>query len=152
MRISAAGIALIKSYERLRLEAYRPTPNDVPTIGWGHTRGVKMGDTCTEGQAVVWLLEDLSESEEAVNAIEVHLTQGMFDALVSLTFNVGTAAVDGRHLIGRELRRGDYVAAWRGFALWINQAGRPLRGLMLRRAREMEMFWEGSAVDGNYLG
>lgn len=134
------GLDLVKRYETLRLEAYLPTPNDVPTIGWGHTRGVQMGDTCTEAEADDWLREDLAEAERAVNGIGVPLTQGMFDALVSLVFNVGASSVDGRHVIGRELRRERYVAAWRGFALWINQAGKPLRGLARRRAEEMTLF------------
>lgn len=140
MRIGSRGLALIKSYEELRLKAYLPTPDDVPTIGWGHTRGVRMGDICTEAEAEEWLREDLADAEQAVAGIGAPLTQGMYDALVSLVFNVGASAVDGRHLIGRELRTKRYVAAWRGFALWINQAGKPLRGLARRRAEEMVLF------------
>lgn len=134
------GVALIKGYETLRLEAYLPTPDDVPTLGYGHTRGVRLGDTCTEDQAESWLREDLAEAEEAVRGVRVELTQGMFDALVSLVFNVGASALRPDYVIGRALRAGEYVQAWRGFALWINQAGRPLRGLMRRRAEEMALF------------
>ena len=50
-QINDAGLELIKSFEALRLEAYLPTPDDVPTIGYGHTKGVQMGDTCTEEEA-----------------------------------------------------------------------------------------------------
>ena len=89
MKTGDRGLELIKRYETLRLEAYMPTADDVPTIGYGHTRGVRMSDTCTEEQAEAWLREDLADAERAVNAIDVDLTQGMFDALVSLAFNVG---------------------------------------------------------------
>ena len=42
---------LIKKWEELRLVAYLPTKNDVWTIGWGHTHGVKRGDKITTDQA-----------------------------------------------------------------------------------------------------
>jgi len=54
MKIGPVGIELIKSYEQLRLRAYLPTQDDVPTIGYGHTRGVALGLTCTEEQALQW--------------------------------------------------------------------------------------------------
>jgi len=60
MKIGAKGIELIQSYEKCRLEAYMPTPDDVPTIGWGHIRGVSLGDTCTQEQADAWFLEDIA--------------------------------------------------------------------------------------------
>lgn len=142
MNTGRRGLDLIKRYETLHLKAYLPTPNDVPTIGWGHTRGVRMGDTCTEEQAEAWLREDLADAERAVNSIDVPLTQAAFDALVSFVFNVGASAVDGRHVVGRSLRAGDVVGAWRGLALWINQAGKPLRGLARRRAEEMALFMD----------
>lgn len=141
-RVGARGLALIKRYETLRLKAYMPTPQDRPTIGWGHTQGVRMGDTCTEAEAEQWLREDIAEAEFAVNAINRPMPQGVFDALVSLAFNVGTASVDGRHVVGKAMRAGDRVAAWRGFTMWINQAGKRVRGLARRRAEEMVLFME----------
>lgn len=140
MRTGQRGVDLIKRYETLRLKAYMPTPNDRPTIGWGRAHGVKMGDTCTEQQADAWFLEDLGEAERAVNGVGVPLTQGMFDALVSLCYNAGTRVVDKNHAIGRALRAGRYIRAWRVFPLWINQAGEPSRGLARRRAEEMALF------------
>ena len=81
MTTSPAGIALIKSFEQCRLVAYRPTPNDVPTIGWGHTDGVKMGDTCTQEQADDWLPEDVRAAELAIETtVMCPLDQNQFDA------------------------------------------------------------------------
>lgn len=147
MTLGKRGEALIKEYETLKLVAYLPTPNDVPTIGWGHTRGVKMGDTCTRDQADRWLLEDVGLSELVIDTVarkasKRGLTQAMYDALVSLMFNVGASAVSASSTIGKALLAGDYFAAWAGFALWRKQGRKDLLGLARRRAKEMALFLE----------
>ncbi len=146
MILGIRGRDLIKSYETLRLSAYLPTKDDVPTIGWGHTRNVKMGDICTIDQAEKWLLDDVSEAENAVNQIPCKLTQSMFDALVSLVFNVGLSAVKPESTIGEALTvlasSMDYYSACAGFFLWRKQNKRDLLGLARRRAKEMVLFLE----------
>ncbi len=148
MRLGEAGAALIKSYEALRLEAYLPTPDDVPTIGWGHTKGVKMGDTCTEEQAEAWFREDVAEFEGYVNElVSVPLTQNQFDALVSFAFNVGPD-IDadtipeglGDSTLLKKLNAGDYHGAARCFKAWNKQRGKVLAGLTRRRAEEARLF------------
>lgn len=140
MKISDAGLDLIKAYEKLRLEAYMPTPDDVPTIGYGHTRGVKMGDTCTEEQALEWLREDCSEAESCVNRfVRVPMTQNEFDALVSLTFNIGCGAFKGSTLL-KLLNNADFDGAAAQFPRWNKQAGKELAGLTRRRNDERRMF------------
>ena len=42
---------LIKQFEGFRGEAYMPTPNDVPTVGYGNTQGVQMGQQISEEEA-----------------------------------------------------------------------------------------------------
>jgi len=143
MKTGTRGIDLIKSFETYADHAYKPTADDVPTIAFGHTRGVKMGDTCTRTQALIWLQQDLIDAEQTVNEIislGTPLSQSMFDALVSLVFNVGPDTLNRIGTIGSALRSKDYIAAWRGFGLWINQNHKPLRGLMSRRAAEMALF------------
>jgi lysozyme len=142
LRTGPRGLSLIKRYENLRLAAYKPTPNDVWTIGYGHTRGVGPGDTCTEQQANAWLREDCRAAEQAVLGLDVKLTQSMFDALVSLVFNVGPGAIAPNSTIGRTLREGNIYLAWAGFALWRKQSGKDLLGLARRRANEMALFLE----------
>lgn len=143
MTLGKRGEALIKEYETLKLVAYLPTPNDVPTIGWGHTRGVKMGDTCTVEQADKWFKEDVRSSELAVRKSTANtLTQSMYDALVSLVFNVGPVAVSPSSTIGKALRDGNYFAAWVGLSLWRKQGTKDLLGLARRRAKEMVLFLE----------
>ena len=88
MKISAKGLELLKSYESLRLTAYRDS-GGVLTIGWGHTQGVKEGDTCTLAEATQFLLDDVAEAEKAINKQNLNLNQNQYDALVSFVFNVG---------------------------------------------------------------
>lgn len=140
MKISEAGLDLIKSFENLRLEAYMPTPDDVPTIGYGHTKGVQMGNSCTEEQATDWLREDCSDAEECVNKfVRVPMTQNEFDALVSLTFNIGCGAFKGSTLL-KLLNNADYDGAAAQFPRWSKQAGNTLAGLVRRREAERRMF------------
>jgi lysozyme len=140
MNCSDKALDIIKSFESLRLDAYMPTPNDVPTIGYGSTRGVTMGDTCTESEALQMLKEDVSEAEGCVSmAVDVDLTQHQFDALVSLVFNIGCGAFRGSTLL-KLLNAGDYAAAQQQFGRWNKQAGKVLNGLTRRREAEAALF------------
>lgn len=142
MRIGEKGIKLIQSFESCRLEAYLPTPDDVPTIGWGHTKGVRMGDSCTQEEADAWFLEDLAWVEECVNkAVTACVTQNEFDALCSLCFNIGCGAF-GKSTLVKLLNSNDYDGASEQFARWNKQAGRELAGLTRRRAEEARLFEE----------
>lgn len=140
MKVGAAGLALIKGYEKLRLVAYLPTADDVPTIGYGHTRGVKMGDTCTEPQALEFLRQDCADAEWAINTrVTVPLNQCQFDALVSLVFNIGGSNFAASTLL-RKLNAGDYAGAADQFPRWNKQKGKVLNGLTERRGRERALF------------
>jgi lysozyme len=139
MKISEKGLGLIKYYEQLRLKAYMPTPHDVPTIGYGHTKGVKMGDSCTKEQAERWLDEDCDFAEVAVNGVGVELTQDQFDALVSLVFNIGSGNF-ASSTIRKLLRAGDMARAADQFPRWNKQKGKVLNGLTARRAKERALF------------
>lgn len=139
MKISAAGLELLKVHEGLRLKAYLDT-GGVPTIGYGHTRGVKVGDTCAKEQALTWLAEDVSDAERDVNLyVHVPLKQNQFDALVSFVYNIGGARFATSTLL-RKLNDGDYVGAAGQFVRWVYDNGRIINGLALRRADECELF------------
>lgn len=116
MKTSDRGIELLKDREGVRLKAYLDSVG-VPTIGVGHTAGVKMGDTCTEQQAMDWLRDDLKWSEAAVNLVKVPLEQHQFDALVSFVFNVGQMQFATSTLL-RKLNAGDYEGAALQFDRW----------------------------------
>ena len=142
MRTSKEGIDLIKEFESLELSAYPdPATGGEPwTIGYGHTGGVRRGDTCTETQATDWLREDLQSAEGAVrHLVDVPLTQGQFDALASFVFNIGAAAFGDSTLL-RLLNEGDAAGAAGQFKRWNRGADGVLPGLVVRRAAERDLF------------
>ena len=143
MNISDAGIDLIKKFEGCRLAAYPdPASGGEPwTIGYGHTGGVKEGDTCTQDQADAWLLSDLDYSEAAVaHLVKVALEQHQFDPLVSFVYNLGQVAFGGSTLL-KLLNTSQYDAVPAQFLRWDKGPnGQPLPGLTRRRHAEASMF------------
>lgn len=142
MKTSAKGIALIKSAEGLRLEAYPDPGTDGPpwTIGYGSTSGVTPDSVITEAQAERMLGEDLVRFERAVERqVIVPLDQGQFDALVSFTYNVGEASFAESTLLHR-LNAGDAAGAADQFSRWVSAGGKVLPGLVKRRAAERALF------------
>ena len=139
MNIGPAGLALIKEFEGLKLVAYLDSVG-VPTIGYGHTKDVKIGVRCTQEEADAWLLEDLKDAETCVNgAVTVPLTQNEFDALVSFVFNFGCTKFRGSTLL-RKLLDSDYDGAALEFRRWDRAGGQVLAGLTRRRAAEERLF------------
>ena len=134
------NLDIIKKSEGLRLEAYLPTPNDIPTIGYGHTKGVRMGQRISLAQAEQFLLEDVDWAEDAVNSlVKVKLSQNQFDALVSFVFNIGAGAFSKSTLL-KYLNAGDYGGAANQLLRWNKQAGKELKGLTKRRQEERALF------------
>jgi lysozyme len=142
MKTSPKGIALIKSAEGLRLKAYPdPGTGGLPwTIGYGSTLGVTRTMIITEAQAELMLAADLVRFERAVERlVQVPLTQGQFDALVSFTYNVGEGNFTKSTLL-RKLNAGDSEGAAEQFSRWVNAGGKVLPGLVKRRAAERALF------------
>lgn len=136
LSLSAAALVGIAVHEGYRETAYLPTPQDVPTIGFGTTGGVKPGDKITPERALVRLLGDAGKFEQAVKqCADVPLFQHEFDAYVSLTYNIGSGAFCSSTLV-RKLKAGDYAGACREILRWDKQAGRVLPGLTKRRQQE----------------
>jgi lysozyme len=132
-------------------------PVGVWTIGYGsihhidQNRPVEEGDVITEDDASRWLNLEVKEKAAAVNELcKVPLKQGMFDALVSFTFNFGSAALEKSTLL-RKLNGTDYEGAAREFDRWINGNGQVLPGLVIRRNKEEALFrrdgWPGDDVE-----
>ena len=138
--LSSEGLKHLKQFEGLRLAAYRDS-GGVWTIGWGHTRGVKEGDTCTEEQAELWLLEDAQIAVNCVNRrVYTDLTQFMFDAMVSFVFNVGCGAFTKSTLLVL-LNGGFYKSATDELPRWNKVKGKVVDVLTNRRQKEQELFW-----------
>lgn len=140
MLISKAGIDLIKQYEGLKLKAYI-CPAGILTIGYGSTGPhVKKDMVITQAEADRLLLKDLERFEKNVmNVVKVSMTQGMFDALCSFSFNVGNAALTGSTLL-KKLNAGDKQGAADAFKNWTFGGGKQLPGLIKRREAERSLF------------
>jgi len=137
--INAAGLALVRAYEGLGLEAYRDT-SGVWTIGYGHTRGIGPGDSISTERAEQFLETDLMEAERAVAAlVKVPLTDNQFSALVSFVFNAGEMAFAKSTLL-RKLNEGGYGLVPACLKSWIFDNGRVLPGLVKRRAAEATLW------------
>ena len=134
----------IKEWEALRLEAYKPTPDDVWTIGWGHTHTAREGMVITKREAERLLRVDLAWVRSTLEElVEVPLTQLQYDALASFIFNIGRPQFATSTLL-RKLNAGDYLGAAEEFPRWNKQKGKVLRGLTRRRKQEREMFLNGT--------
>lgn len=147
MNISNNGINLIKTYEGCELIAYK-CPAGIWTIGIGHTgsvdgKPINNGLTITASKASELLKEDLKSFENAINKyVTVQITQNMFDALISFTYNVGIGNFKASTLL-KKLNTGDYKGAAEEFAKWNKANGVVLLGLTKRRASEKALFLNG---------
>ncbi len=139
----------VKSFERLRLAAYLPTPNDKPTIGWGQTGpGIKLGMVWTKEQADAAYEAFAAKVTARLNKLlyGIPTTQGQYDALFSFAYNVGfgSRATGASGLETSTLLRlhkaSDYAGAAAQFPRWNKQAGKVLRGLTRRREAERKIY------------
>lgn len=139
MQPSQDAIDLVKASEGMRLQAYQDT-GSVWTIGYGHTRGVRPGQSITEAEADALLIDDLDDAADAVRAsVTVPLTQGQFDALCDFVFNLGAGRLRDSTLL-RLLNQRKYGEASAQFRFWVMAGGKPLPGLVKRRAAERALF------------
>lgn len=143
MKTNAAGVALIKRWESLRLDAYL-CPAGVWTIGYGHTGDVQRGQRITEHQADVILAHDLEVFERGVEELTrgVTLNENEFSALVSFAFNVGLGALEKSTLLKLLRARALPFAVAAEFKKWVHANGKVLPGLEKRRASEAVLFLE----------
>ena len=130
---------LTKQFEGCKLVAYLDS-GGVPTIGYGHTKGVKMGDKITQEQADKYLKEDMTQAENAVNKlVKVSLSQNQFDACVDFVFNLGEGNFSKSTLL-KLINQGKFAEAANEFPKWNLCAGKPLAGLTRRRLAEQSLF------------
>jgi lysozyme len=151
MRISNRGLNLIKEFEGLELEAYQDIVG-IWTIGYGHTSmagppDVVPGMEITESEASEILRRDLKQYEQGVEkAVKVEITQNMFDALVSITYNIGVNGMKSSTFIKR-INNKDFEGAAEAMKWWNKAGGRVVAGLKRRREAEAALFLEGWTED-----
>lgn len=142
MTYSKSGLALTEQFEGCRLVAYLDQAGH-PTIGYGHTAGVQLGDTCTEAQADTWLAQDIAWAANEVNrVVKVTLTQPEFDALTDWIFNVGIGNAQSSTLLNL-LNQGQFILAAAEFDKWDHAGGQVVAGLLRRRQAETNEFESG---------
>jgi lysozyme len=130
---------ITEPFEGFSLVAYQDSKG-IWTIGYGHTKGVSRGMTCTRQQAEAWLVQDISLAEYAVNRlVKIQLNQNEFDALVDFVFNVGGHNLEVSTLLKR-VNAGDIAGAAAEFPKWDHCGGIELAGLLRRRLAEEELF------------
>lgn len=127
-----------------RFEGFRPTPyfcdGGRMTIGYGTTGIEARRVRITEAEADRMLRADVNDIEgELLKLISAPVTQDQFDALVSLTYNIGIGAIAKSTLL-EKLNAGKYEEAAAEFLRWTLAGGRRLRGLVKRRQEEAALF------------
>lgn len=137
---SSKGYALTKSFEGLRLTAYKDQ-SGIWTIGYGHIGpDVHAGLTITEAQADALLVSDIAHAAACVSrAVTTSISQCRFDALVDFVFNLGCGRLHNSTLL-RHVNAGEFDLAAAQFLLWDHVNGAIVRGLLARRKAEMALF------------
>ena len=137
LTLSAAALVGIAVSEGYRDTAYTPVPGDVPTIGFGDTHGVKMGDKTDPVRALIKLNQHTQTFQRELRVCigDVPMYQYEWDAIVSWAYNVGTKAACSSTLV-RKLKAGDYAGACKELLRWDKFQGKPLPGLTKRRQSE----------------
>lgn len=141
MKASNQLLERIKEFEGLRLKAYRDSGGK-PTIGYGHTLGVRMGQRITEQQAEEMLRQDLWVAGRFPNTMKEIDTQGKYDAVVSFIFNLGVGSFKRSTLYRRILRHAPDKMIQAEFRRWVHSGGKVLPGLVKRREWEAQR-WAG---------
>lgn len=142
MKLSQRGIDLIKQFEGYSPKAYPdPATGGAPwTIGYGTTKGVKPGMIITAEQAEKMLRDDVAKFESGVSALlKVPTTQGQFDAMVSLAYNIGLGNF-GKSTLLRKHNEKCYSCAAGQFPVWNRAAGKVMNGLTRRRNAERDVY------------
>jgi lysozyme len=143
----AIVIALVGGFEGLRTVAYLD-PVNIPTICFGETRGVKLGDTATERQCEAMLGNRLVEFSVGVDrCLIVRVADKVYAAFVSLAYNIGVAAFCGSTVL-RRANAGQLLAACDAMLMWTKATLAGVRlelpGLVARRQAERELCRQGA--------
>jgi lysozyme len=149
-KLSQDGWDHIREEEGLRLKAYK-IGDGMITVGYGHAEPIKnsqfkVGETITKQKAEDLLKADLKTAADGVRrmfkeweqeGIEIPITQGMFDALVSIAYNAGVGGLRRSDVVDK-LKNGEYEKA--GNSILNFKINKKFPGLAKRRQKESEMF------------
>lgn len=118
LALSASGLVGIVLNEGYTDRAIIPVKGDVPTIGFGTTEGVKLGDKTTPPQALARALKDVNRFEKNIkHCVRVPLHQYKYDAYVQFAYNVGSGAFCQSTLV-KKLNASNYPGACKELLRW----------------------------------
>lgn len=150
----ALAVAVIGGWEGLRLTAYPDRlAGNIPTVCYGETRGVRLGDSYTQAECDTMLQRAIVEFETGLDRCMNPPSQLPMEtkvAFVSWSYNVGIGAACGSTLV-RLVNRGDYVAACNQLPRWNRAGGVVVRGLSNRRQAEQQLCLHGLTEDSSSL-
>lgn len=139
LALSAAGLVGLVGYEGYTDTAVIPIPGDVPTLGFGSTEGVKLGDKTTPPKALARTLRDTQKHQEAIRrCVKVPLSQGEYDSATLLSYNIGPTAFC-RSTVVKRFNALDYEGACDAFLMWDKASGKRVPGLTNRRQAERRL-------------
>jgi lysozyme len=149
MKVNQAGIDLIKSFEGLVLKAYPdPATGGEPiTIAYGCTvypngKKVKIGDVCTEQEAVEYLTHDIKTFSSKVSPlIKSTLNDNQYSALVSFAYNVGVGNLKSSTLSKKVNTNPNDPTISAEFLKWNKGGGKVMSGLTRRRNAEAQLYF-----------
>jgi lysozyme len=142
--IGAAVIALVGVWEGVRTTAYRDIIG-IPTVCFGETRGVKMGDKYTLEECKAMLGDAVIEFEQGIRKCLKNpdsIPDKVYVTSLSLSYNIGQSAFC-KSTVARRLNEGNYRAACNAFPAWNKAGGKVSKGLINRRAEEKKICLQG---------
>lgn len=129
----------LKRAEGVKLKAYLDS-GGVPTIGVGHTEGVSLGQVISSAEVDNFLDEDIEVAHELVERRvkdTSKLSEHQYATLISFVFNLGA---NPAWTIWKKINSGDLAAVPHELGRFINDEGKPVDGLINRRAAEV-LLW-----------
>lgn len=150
LNVTSGTINFIKNHEKLRLKAYRIGDKRI-TIGWGHAEQIKtsrykLGQEISIEEAENLFNKDLTIAENGVKRIfkqwkksglDIKITQNMFDAMVSMAYNMGVYGLRTSDFI-QHIKNGDFQTA--ADSIKTTKVSKKFPGLETRREKEQELF------------
>ena len=140
----AAAVALVGAWEGVRTVAYKDIVG-VPTVCFGETRGVKMGDRYTMDECKAMLGDGLVEFELGMRKCLTNpdsIPAKPYTAFLSLSYNIGTGAFC-RSSVARRANEGNLRGACDAILMWDRAGGKRVQGLANRRQDERRICLEG---------
>lgn len=137
--LSAAALVGLVASEGYEPVARPPVPGDAPTLGFGSTGAdIKAGDKTDPVKALIRAQRDIEQFEGALKrCVKVPLSQGEYDSLTMLAYNIGPTAFCNSTLV-KLANQQDYLGMCMAILDWDKFKGKPLKGLTLRRQREFK--------------